>query len=70
MIDLALSQSAELGPLRPFVEIPASANPIDAMVRMENAGQNLALVVDADGRVVGILTVRNLRRPLFQTAAG
>jgi hypothetical protein len=32
---------------------------------MENAGEELARVVDAEGRTVGILTARSLRAPLF-----
>jgi CBS domain containing-hemolysin-like protein len=66
VIDLVLSSSDDLGPLRPLIEIPGTANQIDAMVRMEDAGQDLARVVDEDGKTIGVLTARSLRRPLFQ----
>ena len=65
-IELELNDADTLAPLRPLIEIPHTANHIDAMVRMENAGETLARVVDAEGKTLGILTARNLRGPLFR----
>ncbi len=70
VIDLALAESDVVGPLRPLIEIPQTANHVDAMVRMETAGQNLARVVDPQGQTVGILTARSLRKPLFHASLG
>ncbi|MBN2218073.1 MAG: DUF21 domain-containing protein [Pirellulales bacterium] len=65
VIELALNNSSSLGPLRPLIAIPQTADHVDAIVRMENAGQDLARVVDARGHALGILTAKSLREPLF-----
>jgi putative hemolysin len=64
-IELALDDSERIGPLRPLIAISSTANHIDAVVRMENAGQSLARVVDEQGQTVGILTAKSLRKSLF-----
>jgi len=63
--ELAMADTEMLGPLRPLIAIPHTANHVNAMVQMENAGQDLARVVNAQGQTVGILTARSLRAPLF-----
>ncbi|MBN1590245.1 MAG: DUF21 domain-containing protein [Pirellulales bacterium] len=65
VIELTLDDSEEVGPLRPLIEIPRTANHIDAVVRMENAGESLARVVDQQGGTVGIVTAGSLRKSLF-----
>jgi putative hemolysin len=65
VIEQVLADSKALGPVRPLITIPDTANHVDAMVRMENAGQDLARIVDREGKTVGILTARSLRAPLF-----
>lgn len=57
--------SEKLGLVRPLIEISQSEPHIDALVKMENAAESMARIVDATGRTVGIVTDRNLRRPLF-----
>ncbi|HLA84956.1 MAG TPA: CNNM domain-containing protein [Thermoguttaceae bacterium] len=65
VVELALGDSPALGPLRPLIAIPRETSHLDALVQLENAGENLALVVDSQGEAVGILTARSLRGPLF-----
>ena len=66
VIDLSLQPSDELGPVRPFLEIPHTDTHIDALMRMHSAAESLAQVVDAEGRPLGILTADRLREPLFR----
>lgn len=65
IVEMALSRATEIGPLRPLVAIAETTKHLDAIVQMENAGEDLARVVDAEGRTVGVLTARSLRAPLF-----
>jgi len=66
VIDLGLGQAGEVGPLRPFLDIPETATHVAALMQMQNAKQELARVVDTQGRTVGILTAQNLREPIFR----
>ncbi len=66
VIDLALDSSDRPGPLRPLLEIPEADTHISALMRMQATHENLARVVDAEGRTVGILTARRLREPLLR----
>ena len=61
----AVSLSGKLGLVRPLIEISQNEPYIDALVKMENASESMARVVDNSGQTVGIVTDRNLRRPLF-----
>lgn len=67
VIDLALDQdlSGRLGPVRPLLEIPATATLIDAVMRMHAGKETVAQVVTGDGRPLGILTAERLREPLL-----
>ena len=66
VIDLSLDPSEELGPIRPFLEVSSNDTHIEALLRMQAAGENLAKVVDADGKTVGILTAGRLREHIFR----
>lgn len=55
----------EFSSMRPLIEISQNEPHIDALVKMENASESMARVVDATGHAIGIITDRNLRRPLF-----
>jgi CBS domain containing-hemolysin-like protein len=55
----------EFGLIRPLIEISENTPHVDALVKMENASESMARVIDATGHTVGIVTDRNLRRPLF-----
>ena len=66
LIDLGLDPSDKLGPVRPLLEIPHTEGHIDALMRMHQSQENLAQVVDAQGRTIGILTAKRLREPLFR----
>jgi len=69
VIDLSLDPSDEVGPIRPFLEIPHTDTHVDALIRMHSAAESLAQVVDAEGRPLGILTADRLREPLFRGGA-
>lgn len=66
VIDLSLDPCEGLGPVRPFLEVASTDTHIDALQRMQTAGENLAKVVDADGNTVGILTANRLRENIFR----
>ena len=65
VIDLGLDPSTEAGPPRELLRLPETDTHIGALVRLENAGESLACVVDLDGRTTGIVTAKRLREPLF-----
>jgi CBS domain containing-hemolysin-like protein len=66
VIDLVLSDSAELGPLRPLLEIRDSSTHLAVLTRLESANETLAGVVNARGETIGIVTTRRLREPLLR----
>lgn len=66
VVELALNESDELGPIRPLLDVPATDTHIDAMLRLHRAGQSLARIVNQDGRVVGIVTLKALSAPLYR----
>lgn len=63
--DLLLSTDEGIRPLRPLIDVPASDTHIAALMRMHNAGESIARVVDTQGKTVGLLTAATLRAPLF-----
>lgn len=65
VIDLRLSDSQQLSPMRPMVEVRDDSTHLAALMRMETAGESLARVVNARGETLGILTIQRLREPLF-----
>ena len=65
VVDLKMDRSDRVGPLRPLLQIPHTDAYIDALMRMHGAKESLAQVVDAQGRVLGVLIGRRLRQPLF-----
>ena len=66
VIDLGLDPSDAVGPVRTFLEIPHTETHIDALMRMQSAGESLALVLDAEGLTLGVVTAQRLREPLFR----
>ena len=66
VIDLLLSESAELAPLRPLLEIRDSSTHLAVLTRLESANETLAGVVNARGETIGIVTARRLREPLLR----
>ncbi len=65
VIELGLSNSEEVGPLRPLLEIPENAIHLAALTQMQSTNESLAKVVDPRGRTVGIVTADRLRKPLL-----
>jgi CBS domain containing-hemolysin-like protein len=65
VVDLKLDRSDGLGPLRPLLVIPHTDAHIDALMRMHAAKESLAQVVDAQGRVLGMLLTARIGQPLF-----
>ncbi len=65
VVDLKMDRSDQVGPLRQLLKIPHTDAHIDALMRMHGAKESLAQVVDAQGRVLGVLVARRLRQPLF-----
>jgi CBS domain containing-hemolysin-like protein len=65
VIDLRLSPSQQLGPLRPLLEIGEESTHLIALMRLESASESLAQVVSARGETLGIVTLERLREPLL-----
>ena len=61
-----LSDAAELGPLRPLLEIRDTSSHLAVLTRLESANESLAAVVNARGETIGIVTARRLREPLLK----
>lgn len=66
VIDLAIAPSDSVGPVRPLVRLHVRDTHLDAVMRLQNARENLAQVVDGEGKMIGIVTASRLREPLFQ----
>ncbi len=66
VIDLGLSQSDEIGPLRPLLEIAEDTSHVAALTRMQSTQEELARVVDLEGETLGIVTTEELREMLFR----
>jgi CBS domain containing-hemolysin-like protein len=65
VIDLGLSTSDELAPLRRLMEISEDTSHVVALMRMQSAKESLARVVGANRETVGIVTADRLREGLF-----
>jgi CBS domain containing-hemolysin-like protein len=66
VIDLALGKSSEVGPVRPLTSISAEDTPIEALMCMHTAQENMARVVDASGQTVGILYASDLWKQMLR----
>jgi CBS domain containing-hemolysin-like protein len=66
VVDLALSESPSVGPVRRLMELSAQESHLAALKLMHNAGQDIARVTDAQGRTMGFVTARALSEPLFR----
>jgi len=65
-IDLELSPSSEVEPVRPLMSIPAGETPVTALIRLHSAREHLARVVDNRGQTIGILSASQLRQRLLR----
>ncbi len=66
VIDLGLAKSNEIGPIRPFLDIPRHTSHLAALLQMQSAQESLARIVDQQGRAVGMVTAGRLREQLFR----
>jgi CBS domain containing-hemolysin-like protein len=67
VIDLATQADQSLGPLRPLERIGERTNHLAALMQMQSTKEELAAVVDDAGHTLGVVTVDQLREPLFFT---
>jgi len=65
VIDLALSPSPRLEPIRPLVALSPEETPLEALMKMHTARESLAQVVDREGRTLGVLTALRLQQRLL-----
>jgi CBS domain containing-hemolysin-like protein len=68
VIDLAVNDSPEVSPVLPLLKINDTATRLAAVMAMQSAQEEMALVVNAQGQTVGIVTADQLREPLFRAA--
>ena len=65
VIELGLESGKGIGTLRPLMRIRDTQAHLAALIQMQTAKESLALVVDAEENVVGLLAAGRLREPLF-----
>jgi putative hemolysin len=65
--ELALSESDPRELIRPFLQLSPDETHLAALVRLYTAGEDLALLVDRDGRPWGLITTSQLLEPLFRS---
>ena len=65
VVDLYLSPHDSIGEVRPLVEISERESHLEALMRLQSEGEELARVVDSDGRTLGILFAEALTAPLL-----
>ena len=63
--ELKLQPSDVVHDVRPLIAIPLSQPHIVALVRLHEAGQSMARLVDEQGETVGVITDHKLSEPLF-----
>ena len=66
VVDLYLSDRANLGPIRPLTAILESEPHVTALVRMQGANVPLARVVDTADRTLGYVTLGQLTEPILR----
>lgn len=64
--DLVLETGEEISPIRPLVDISAEETHLTALMQLHASGEQLARVVDSNGKAVGILAMDDLHVPLFR----
>jgi putative hemolysin len=65
VIELALGDSDEVGPLHQLLEIPQNMRHVAALMQMQSTRESLARVVNSKRETIGIVTREQLRMPLF-----
>jgi putative hemolysin len=66
VIELALSPSPVLTPVHPLLHLPETASHLAALMCLQDAREDLALILSADDRPLGIVTAEQLRQRLLQ----
>lgn len=66
VVDLALSESTELPPLRPLETIPAEETFLSSLARLLDVDHALGHIVDKQGKTVGFVTARQLNDVLLR----
>lgn len=68
IVDLCLSGAETVDKVLPLATIPASEPLIAALIRMQSSKEELAAVVDDDGKTVGLLYAEELTTRLFRAS--
>ena len=66
VVDLRLSSDDEISEVRPLIQLSRGDSFIDALLRLQRDKQELAAVIDANGRTVGLLHAKELAHRLFR----
>jgi putative hemolysin len=64
--EVKLEEGDEVRSVHPLIDIPYHEPHIVALVRLHEAGETMARLVDPAGQVVGLVTAHWLREPLFR----
>jgi CBS domain containing-hemolysin-like protein len=64
--EIRLEQGDELRKVRPLIDIPHTETHISALVKLYEAGETMARLVDHNGATVGLVTADALADPLFR----
>jgi CBS domain containing-hemolysin-like protein len=64
--EIRVDPGDELRKVRPLIDIPHTETHISALVKLYEAGETMARLVDQSGGTVGLVTARALTEPLFR----
>jgi len=68
VVDLCLSEAATVDDVHPLTTIPANEPLIAALIRMQSSKEELAEVVDPNGKTIGLLYAEELTSRLFRAS--
>jgi CBS domain containing-hemolysin-like protein len=66
VVDLLLSHSEKLPPVRPLLKIPRNALQLEALIKLRTEKQDLAELLDGQGNGVSLLLANDLERVLIR----
>jgi len=68
VVDLYLGSEGNLREVRPLVKLERNASPIKALMQLQSEKEELAQVLDAQGKTVGLLYATDLAESLFRVS--
>ncbi len=67
VVDLALDNASEPGPLYPLIDMPDTISHLSALMRMRSGGYGLVRVVGGEGETLGVVAAEQLTEPIWKS---